>query len=62
MIGNKMDALLADKAYDADAVREALEEIEVEAVVPSKSNRKQPRAFDREATSAAISSSTCSTS
>jgi transposase len=49
MIGDKVDALLADKGYDADAVREALKEIDVEAVIPSKSNRKQPLAFDREA-------------
>jgi transposase len=49
MIGDKIDALLADKGYDADAVREALNEMEVEAVIPSKSNRKQPIKFDREA-------------
>lgn len=48
MIGDKIDALLADKGYDADAVRDALDEINVEAVIPSKSNRKQPRGFDRE--------------
>ena len=49
MIGDKIDALLADKGYDADAVREALDEMEVEAVIPSKSNRKQSIAFDRQA-------------
>ena len=49
MIGDKIDALLADKGYDADAVRQALSEMEVEAIIPSKSNRKQPIAFDREA-------------
>jgi transposase len=48
-IGDKIDALLADKGYDADAVRQALSEMEVEAVIPSKSNRKQPIAFDRKA-------------
>jgi transposase len=48
MIGDKIDALLADKGYDADTVRNALDEINVEAVIPSKSNRKQPPEFDRE--------------
>ena len=49
MIGDKVDALLADKGYDADAVREALKESDVEAVIPSKSNRKPTIAFDQEA-------------
>jgi transposase len=49
MIGDKIDALLADKGYDADVVRQALSEMEVEAIIPSKSNHKQPIAFDREA-------------
>ena len=49
MIGDKIDALLADKGYDAGAVRQAISEMEVEAIIPSKGNRKQPIAFDREA-------------
>lgn len=49
MIGDKIDALLADKGYDADSVREALQENNIEAVIPSKSNRRQPIEFDREA-------------
>ena len=41
-------ALLADKGYDADErVRDRLEKLEVEAVIPSKSNRKEPKAYDR---------------
>ena len=45
----RADALLADKAYDADErVRDRLEELEVEAVIPSKSNRKEPKMYDRE--------------
>ena len=35
MIGDKIDALLADKGYDADAVRQALNKMEVEAIIPS---------------------------
>jgi transposase len=49
MIGDKIDALLADKGYDADSIREALQENNIEAVIPSKSNRRQPIEFDREA-------------
>ena len=41
MIGDKIDALLADKGYDADAVRQALSEMEVEAIIPSKSTHVQ---------------------
>jgi transposase len=49
MIGDKIDAMLADKGYDADAIREALQQNNIEAVIPSKSNRRQPLEFDREA-------------
>lgn len=41
-------AVLADKAYDADSVLEALEASGAKAVIPLKSNRKQPREFDAE--------------
>lgn len=42
-------ALLADKAYDADErVRERLQEKECEAVIPSKSNRKEAYPYDKE--------------
>lgn len=41
------DAALADKAYDADKrVLEPLERAGVEAVIPSKANRKQSRDID----------------
>jgi len=49
MIGDKIDALLADKGYDADSIRESLQQNNIEAVIPSKSNRRQPIKFDREA-------------
>jgi transposase len=40
-------AVIADKAYDADArVRDKLAQAQVEAVIPSKANRKQPRTYD----------------
>lgn len=42
------DTLLADKGYDADArVRDRLQAAEIEPVIPPKSNRKQPRDYDR---------------
>jgi transposase len=41
------DALLADKAFDADArVLDKLANKGVEAVIPPKRNRKEPREYD----------------
>jgi transposase len=43
------EALLADKAFDADErVIQKLESQGKEAVIPPKSNRKNPRAYDKE--------------
>jgi transposase len=43
------EALLADKAFDADErVLKKLEEQGVQAVIPPKSNRKVPRKYDKE--------------
>ena len=39
---------LADRAFDADWIREALAEAEIEAVIPPKSNRRFPADFDRD--------------
>lgn len=45
----KAEALLADKAFDADArVLDKLAEKGVEAVIPPKRNRKEPREYDKE--------------
>jgi len=38
----KPEALLADKAYDTDAIRADLKRRGIKAVIPSKSNRKAP--------------------
>lgn len=46
MIADKIEVLLADKGYDADAIREELANAEVEAVIPAKSNRRQPIPHD----------------
>lgn len=43
------DALLADKAFDADWLLEELDERGASAVIPPKSNRKRQRNFDKEA-------------
>jgi transposase len=41
--------LLGDKGYDANAIRDDLEERGIEPVIPPKSNRKEPIEYDREA-------------
>lgn len=44
-----IQAFLADKAYDAGArVLNLLNAAGVEAVIPSKSNRKEPRDYDKD--------------
>lgn len=40
--------LLADRAFDANRVRDALAEVKIEAVIPPKSNRRFPAGFDRD--------------
>ena len=40
--------LLADRAFDADWLREALTGAGIEPVIPPKSNRRFPAEFDRE--------------
>jgi transposase len=40
--------IVADRAYDSDAVVEQIEALGVAAVIPSRSNRKLPRVIDRE--------------
>ena len=40
-------AVLADKAYDADALLDCLDAKQAKAVIPPKANRKEQRAFDR---------------
>lgn len=48
MLADRIEALLADKGYDADAIRAELAKADVEAVVPAKSNRRTPIPHDRE--------------
>ncbi len=44
--GLSAKALLADKGYDADAVVELVRAGGMEAIIPSRSNRKRPRPLD----------------
>lgn len=39
--------MLADKGYDADAIRQELANDEIEAVIPAKRNRRDPAPHDR---------------
>lgn len=45
--GLTFEALLGDKAFDNNAIRDELEERGTEAVIPSKADRKQPIPHDR---------------
>ena len=40
--------LLADRAFDANWLRDVLSEAKIEAVIPPKSNRRFPAEFDKE--------------
>ena len=40
--------LLADRAFDANWLRQVLSEAKIEAVIPPKSNRRFPAEFDQE--------------
>jgi transposase len=48
MVAHRIEALLADKGYDADAIRAEIAAAGVEAVIPAKSNRRIPIPHDRE--------------
>jgi transposase len=39
-------AVVADRAYDSNAIREDLEDAGFEVVIPSRSNRNAPKAYD----------------
>lgn len=46
--GIKAGRVIADKAYDAKALRELIESLGAEAVIPSHPRRKVPYGYDRE--------------
>ena len=45
--GYQPDAVLADKGYDSDALVKTIEAKGAKAVIPPKSNRKEPREYDK---------------
>jgi transposase len=47
MVTDRINALIGDKGYDSDAIRDELATSGVKAVIPSKSTRRQPAPFDR---------------
>ncbi len=47
MITDRIEAFLADRGYDVDAIREEIEAAGVEAVIPAKANRRNPAPHDR---------------
>ena len=59
LVGDRIKAMLADKGYDADAIREALIAEGIEPVIPTRNNRKAPI---ENSTNSETSSSACSTS
>ncbi len=44
--GTVVDALIADKAFDTNAIRSKLDEKGTKAVIPSKADRKEPIPHD----------------
>ena len=62
MIADRIEALLADKGYDSDAIRQEIAKAGVEAVIPAKSNRRAPTRMIARNTVGATLSSACSTS
>lgn len=46
--GREMEALIADKGYDADYMVKAAKYAKAEAVIPSRARRKAPREYDEE--------------
>jgi len=45
---SKPRCLLGDKAYDSDAIRAQLRDVQCDAVIPPKSNRKNTLIWDQE--------------
>jgi len=43
----KAGALIAEKGYDTDAIVQIAQASGMEAIIPPRSNRKQPRDYDR---------------
>lgn len=46
--GISADYLLADRGYDSDAIVEQAATHDMQAVIPPRKHRKQPRAYDKD--------------
>lgn len=46
--GFETDAVIGDKAYDVDAIRDLIHAMAADAVIPPKSNRNDPEDYDKE--------------
>jgi transposase len=46
MLADRIEALLADRGYDADVIRDEIAKAGVEAVIPAKANRRNPAPHD----------------
>ncbi len=44
--GLALKAVIADRGYDADHLREAIDDAGAELVIPPRSNRNEPRPYD----------------
>jgi transposase len=47
LAAHEPEAVIADKGYDSDAFVEVIQKRGAEAVIPPKSNRVEPREYDR---------------
>lgn len=47
MIFDRIEEFLADKSYDADAIREEIASANIEAVIPAKGNKREPFPHDK---------------
>jgi transposase len=45
---SEAEKIIADKGYDSDAFVAEIEALDAEAVIPPRSNRTEPRAYDKE--------------
>jgi transposase len=45
--GKTTDAVIADKGYDSDSIREKIKELDAEPVIPYRKNRKESGTFDK---------------
>jgi transposase len=45
--GTTAEGVIADRAYDTNAIRQQIDDMDAEAVIPPHPNRKEPADYDR---------------